>query len=111
MRRALVLLFVAACGRPASMTEPETPVTYEADIKPITEARCAVCHNATGIAPFSLTTYDEVKTMRGAARAAIESRRMPPYLAGKGCADYVQDISLTDEQIALFGKWVDQGAP
>lgn len=106
----LVSLLTAACGPAAVQPTPADPVvTYEADIRPLMEERCQSCHAAGGIAPFSLGTYDEVKLMQGAARVAIEERRMPPYLAAKGCADYDGDISLSDEQIALFGKWVEQG--
>lgn len=108
MRRALVVLFVAACGAPPA-AEPEKFVTYEADIRPLVEQRCLGCHSGDGIAPFALGSYDEVKAMHGSALAAIESRRMPPYLAAKGCAEYVNDISLSDEEIAVFGKWVEQG--
>jgi len=115
MWRRLLLLLAAcgstmSCGPTSSMPPPEPPVTYEADLKPIVDARCAICHDGKGIAPFALTTYDEVQVMRVAVRSAVEARRMPPYRAARGCADYQYDLSLTDEQIALFGKWVDQGA-
>ncbi len=108
--RRFALLLLTACGSTSS-TPAEPQVTYEADLKPIIEARCAICHDGKGIAPFPLTTYEEVKQMQGAAMAAVESRRMPPYRAARGCADYAYDLSLSDEQIALFGKWVEQGAP
>ena len=111
MRRAFALLLFAACGTSTPGMPPETPVTWEADIAPLVEARCAGCHHTTGIAPFALGTYDEVKAMHAASLAAIETRRMPPYLAGRGCAEYAYDLSLTDEQISLFRKWVDQGMP
>ena len=44
-------------------------------------------------------------------RAAIEARRMPPVLAGPGCAEYADDPIMSAAEIALFGKWVDRGAP
>ncbi len=110
MRRALVL-FLVACGTPSTPDPGEVPVTWEKDIKPLVTQSCAGCHVSTGIAPFALGTYEEVTMMAAASRAAIESRRMPPYLAGRGCAEYVNDISLSDEQIAMFGKWVDDGMP
>jgi hypothetical protein len=48
--------------------------------------------------------------MQGPARADIEARKMPPFLAAKGCNTYANDISLSDDEIALFGKWIDQGS-
>ena len=110
MRRSLVLLLLAGCG--TSSTQPptqETVVTWEADVRPLVEQSCAGCHDGAGIAPFPLATYEQVKMMQGAVRAAVEARRMPPYNAARGCAEYVNDISLSDEQISLIGKWIDQG--
>jgi hypothetical protein len=85
-------------------------VTYEQDIAPLVEAHCQSCHVANGIAPFPLTSYAEVFAMRTPVRAAVESRVMPPFLAGQGCTDYQNDIRLSDDEIALFGKWMDQGS-
>ena len=35
---------------------------YSEDIAPILYSKCTECHNANGIAPFSLTNYQEVST-------------------------------------------------
>jgi hypothetical protein len=96
----------AGCG----VSKP-SGVTYEQDIAPLVQARCQSCHVASGIAPFALTTYDEVFAMRGAMRAAVESKKMPPFLASKSCTDYYGDLTLSDDEIALFGKWIDDGSP
>jgi hypothetical protein len=96
-----------ACGVPSG---PTGPVTYEADIRPLVETHCQGCHVAGGIAPFALATYDDLMKMQAPALAAIQSRRMPPYLAAKGCTDYQDDISLSDAQIATFQKWLDDGS-
>jgi hypothetical protein len=104
MRASAVLLLVA-CG-----THPDDTVTYEKDIAPLVEGHCQGCHVQNGIAPFALTTYDQLKQMQAPALADIQSRKMPPYLAAPGCTSYKGDISLTDDEIALFGKWIDQGS-
>jgi hypothetical protein len=36
---------------------------------------------------------------------------MPPWFTSKECNAYENDKSLTDEEIAIFEAWVDQGAP
>ena len=46
---------ISACGPVAPAA-----LTYEADVKPIVEEKCAGCHRQGGIAPFSLTRFDEV---------------------------------------------------
>lgn len=89
---------------------PAAPPTWHKDIAPLVEKRCQGCHVAGGIAPITLGSYADVKQWKDAMRSAIEARRMPPYLAGPGCADYADDPIMSDAEIALFGKWVDTGA-
>src|SRR5439155_21567275 len=98
-------LVLAACG----VSPTATPVTFEADIRPMVVEHCSGCHVAGGIGPFAMGTYEDVTMVASSARAQIESKRMPPYLAARGCTDYLNDISLSDAQIATFGKWVDTG--
>lgn len=85
------------------------PATYHRDIAPLVQQKCAGCHVEGGIAPFPLQSYEEVFAMRGAVEAAVKSRIMPPWMAAQGCTDYSHDRSLTDEQIALISRWVQEG--
>ena len=106
------LLIIVACSAPPTLVPPpDVQVTWEADIRPLVAQRCTGCHDGAGIAPFALTTYDEVKALHAVVLSAVEDRRMPPFMAARGCAEYVNDLSLTAAQIALFGRWVDQGMP
>lgn len=83
--------------------------TYHQNIKPIVESRCVGCHQPDGIAPFSLTNYEQVSTMAASVKAAVVSRRMPPYLAGPNCAEYVDNQRLTDEEVERIATWADNG--
>src|SRR4051812_12807483 len=99
---AVVIAIAAGCGSGDSTgtTPPATSsLTYYKDVKPIVERRCVTCHRDGGIAPFALTDYKGVADNRAAIRVAVASRIMPPWLARKGCADYVADRTLTDAQI------------
>lgn len=62
--------------------DPTTKVTYNADISSIINNNCTQCHGSTPTnnAPFSLTTYDEVKGRvdRIIARTNSASSPMPP---------------------------------
>lgn len=100
---ALSCLALVACGTPAP--------TYETDVRPLLEASCTSCHVAGGIAPFALTDYEQAKLHKEAIRIAVETRSMPPYLAGEGCTDYADDLRLSAEQIATISKWAEAGAP
>lgn len=101
-----VVVLAAACGSP----KPAAP-TWEADVQPLVKERCGSCHVEGGVAPFPLTTYEQTLLMGPAMRAAIEDKRMPPYLAGAGCNEFADDQRLSDEQIAMVGKWVDAEMP
>lgn len=94
---------------------PET-LTYVSTIRPLVEDKCGSCHRAGGIAPFALSTFDEVKSVAVTAREKIERREMPPWgpFSDPSCVvsyAFKNDLSLTDEQIGLFGRWVDLGLP
>src|ERR1700687_5886797 len=41
----------------------------------------------------------------------VGQRIMPPWPPARGCTDYKEDRSLTDQQISLVTRWVDAGAP
>jgi hypothetical protein len=47
--------------------------------------------------------------MRGAIQAAVRAHIMPPWMPAGDCTEYIQDRSLSDEQIALISRWVDEG--
>jgi len=95
----------------AAPAEAPGSLTYHRDIKPIVDAKCVSCHDAGGIAPFTLTSYEDVRDMKDGVRRAVAERTMPPWLAADRCADYAGDRSLSDEQIAAITAWVDAGAP
>ncbi len=97
------MVVVSACGA-------STQVTYEKDVRPLMEARCTSCHVEGGIAPFSLTTYEQVAAVKDAIAVSVKNRTMPPYLAAPGCTEYADDQNLTDAQIAMLEAWAKEGA-
>ena len=103
MRRGAVLLALVGCGEPAP--------TWTEDIAPIVAARCAGCHQPGGIGPFDLTDYASVRALGDVVVGAVEARTMPPFGADVTLRAYLDDPSLTDEQVALFRDWLDAGMP
>lgn len=85
--------------------------TYHRDIEPLFAAKCGSCHTEGGIAPFALSTYEQVSAAKGAVSAAVQAKTMPPWLASNDCNSYAGERSLTDAQIAQITQWVDNGAP
>lgn len=92
-------------------------VTFNKDIAPILDRSCVNCHRSNGAAPMSLTSYQQARryAQRIEERTAIRDRMgaMPPWYVEKdtGIQHYLQDPSLTDQELALIQAWVDNGAP
>lgn len=92
-------------------------VTFTKHIAPILQRSCVQCHNPEGGAPMSLTTYDEVRPWARAirTRTSLGPRAgvMPPWFVEKniGIQRYKGDPSLSEDEIASIGRWVDAGAP
>jgi hypothetical protein len=103
VKRLAPLLLLFGCNQ-------KHPVTYEADVKPLVVQHCEGCHVEGGIAPFTLTSYDDVVKMEGAMLSDMQRRVMPPFLAGPNCTDYQHDLRLSDEQISTFEAWIDGGS-
>lgn len=89
----------------------ESGPTYHQDVKPILAGRCENCHRSGGIAPFALDSYELAKNAAAAIKPAVVSRRMPPWSAGPADHGYKHDPSLSDAQIELVSRWVDEGSP
>ena len=101
----------------AQSASPSTQVTFTKDIAPILQRSCENCHRADGVAPMSLTTFEEVRPYARAIKARTgigpHAGVMPPWYAEKniGIQSFKNDPSLTDEEIAKIASWADGGAP
>ena len=103
---AAVLVFM---GTVAGAAE-ETP-TYNANVGRILLDNCASCHRPGQVAPMSLLTYGESRPWARAIKAKVESREMPPWFADPRFGKFLNDSSLTDDEIATVVAWADAGAP
>ncbi len=97
-------------GGPDAGGVPEG-ITYWQHVKPILDAKCAGCHVEGGIAPFTIDTYATALDHHEIMKEAVTNRIMPPWLAADGCSEYLDDRSLSDEQIELIAMWSEAGAP
>ena len=103
---------VLAAPSPAA-AQAQHDVTFTKDIAPILQRSCESCHRPRGGAPMNLITYQDVRPWARAIKARTEVREMPPWFVDKniGIQHFKDDPSLSDEEIALIGQWVDAGAP
>ena len=83
--------------------------TYSRDIAPLIAERCTMCHHAGGSAPFSLTTYSDVKRHATQIAQVTRTRLMPPWKADPADGPFVGQHPLSDAEIALIEQWVTGG--
>ncbi len=85
-------------------------ITYSRDVSRIIQRKCQSCHRADGVAPFSLTNFEQVKEKSATIRTAVLQNRMPPWLADPKHGKFVNDRSLTTDEKTTFISWLDGGA-
>src|SRR5258705_11201768 len=90
---------------------PVTAPTFYRDVLPILQGHCQVCHRSGGIAPMAFENYEGTRPYSAAIRAAAQNRSMPPWFAERGLGKFSNDLSLTEEQIALFAAWAEANSP
>jgi peroxiredoxin len=113
-------------GKPVSVASAEAPgcyigrvqksgksgsVTYARDVAPILQKRCVECHRAGQIAPFALTTYDEVVGWTATMREVVEEGRMPPWHADPNYGKFSNDARLSPAEKQTLIAWINDGAP
>jgi len=106
---ASLMITVAACA--ADTSTSSTPVTFDKDVLGILQQNCQGCHRPGQIAPMSLLTYENVRPWAKAIKAAVVSRKMPPWNADPLYGHFANDRSLKPSDIDTIVKWADAGAP
>src|SRR5688572_10397617 len=101
MRPSLVLSLSALLATACSPASPgPTGPTFHRDVRPLVEQSCQGCHSSTGIAPFALETFAQVKEQAASIAAAVAARKMPPWMPAESCGQpFVDDLHLEQAQI------------
>jgi mono/diheme cytochrome c family protein len=71
---------------------------------------CATCHRPSEAGPFSLLTYSEAKKHARQIAEVTRSRAMPPWLPEPQELKFADELRLTESEIKLIERWVEQGA-
>lgn len=109
----VALLTTALMNSAMAQADGQMSLSYSKDIAPILQEKCQSCHNPEGIGPMSLMNYQQVKPFAALIKDRTSKRIMPPWHNDPttGIQQFKNDASLSEEQIASIGNWVDAGAP
>ena len=86
-------------------------VTFSKDVLPILQKNCQTCHRPGNIAPMSFLSYETTRPWAKAMKAAVVTRKMPPWFADPQYGHFSNDRSLRQEEVDTIVQWVDSGAP
>src|SRR5258708_308768 len=95
----------------ADASSSPTSVTFHRDVLPILQENCQMCHRPGQIAPMSFLTYQGTRPWAKAMKAAVASRKMPPWFADPRVGHFLNDRSLEQSAIDTIAKWADSAAP
>lgn len=105
----LILSIVIACNRQPGKPAPPAQVTFAEYIAPIVHQNCTKCHIEGEAGPFTLITYHDVAKRGKLIKYMVSERIMPPWPADASYSHFADEMVLSDEQIDLVKRWVDEG--
>ena len=88
----------------------DSTYTYHRDIRPMLDKHCLGCHAEGGIGPFSLDTYEDVRSLETVLLSAIVEKRMPPWQPTQDCIPLQDERIMSESEIEIVTKWVEEGA-
>ncbi|HCS51557.1 MAG TPA: thiol-disulfide isomerase [Planctomycetaceae bacterium] len=94
-----------------SRVEPQGDVTYSNQIARIFNQHCVECHRAGEVAPFVLTSYEDILGWEETILEVIAENRMPPWFANPEHGKFANDCRLSDQEKTLLETWVQNGMP
>jgi len=87
------------------------PVTFSKHVAPILWKNCAGCHRPGEVGPFSLLSYKDAAKRADFLREVTASHRMPPWKPDPTHGVFLDDLRLSEKEIATLGRWAETGAP
>jgi mono/diheme cytochrome c family protein len=95
----------------AETASPANSPTFGKDVLPLLQKNCQSCHRPGQIGPMSLLNYEEARPWAKAIKAAVLSKKMPPWFADPQYGHFNNDRTLKPQEVDTIAKWVDAGAP
>src|SRR5437763_12046605 len=102
--RFAIALFACSLGAAAQS------VTFYRDIVPVLQNNCQTCHRPGEAGPMSFLSYESTRPYAKAIKAAVLSKKMPPWFADPHFGKFSNDRTMPDSDINTLVAWVDKGA-
>lgn len=107
--RFLALGLVCATAGFAANTG-STQVTYYKDVLPVLQKNCQNCHRPGEAGPMSFMSYESTRPWAKAMKAAVLTKKMPPWFADAHYGKFANDRTLSSSDVNTLVAWVDSGA-
>jgi hypothetical protein len=88
----------------------DNPVTFHKDVLPILQKNCQSCHRPGQIAPMSFLTYQSTRPWAKSMKAAVVTRKMPPWFADPRFGHFANERTLKQSDIDILSQWADSEA-
>ncbi len=107
---AIAVTLATAVPAAAAAAQDGPAVTFAQHIAPILAKHCATCHRPTGVAPFSLLTYEDARQRASLIVDVTKRRVMPPWKPEGMRGAFLDERALSDDDIRTLERWVVSGA-
>jgi hypothetical protein len=107
---ALTALTILASETPVPVSTDQPSVTFNKDVLPILQKNCQVCHRPGEVAPMSFMTYESTRPWAKAIKAAVVSRKMPPWFADPRDGEFRNAPTISSGEVQTLAAWADSGA-
>jgi len=105
-----VALLGSLMGAVALAATNSSPVTFNKDVLPILQKNCQNCHRPGEVTPMSLLTYTDARPWAKSIKAAVTTKKMPPWFADPRYGHFLNQRTLSDTEISTLVAWADSGA-
>jgi hypothetical protein len=107
----LLILGLTCAGLAAAAGSDDKQPNFDRDVLPVLQKNCQGCHRPGEVAPMSFLTYQEARPWAKAIKAAVLSKKMPPWFADPKYGHFLNDRHLSDADVKALVGWADAGAP
>src|SRR5690606_25754741 len=85
-------------------------ISYREEIAPLLQRRCASCHVADSLAPWSMTSHRMIQGWSPMIKEVLLTRRMPPGQIDRAVGDWQEIHHISDDELAFVVHSIDNGA-